>query len=183
MPKLAGDVAVLVSKVTLIGPGAAPAGTVVEMLVVELTVQGAVASPKFTVHGAEKFRPLRLTAEPTGPDAGVKPCTSGNFRIMICAVAALAIPPAWNAAMQLKAAAPASAVRHFLAGPTRSISAFRGHAPVASRPGPDLRSDAQFRGARMGATTVVRLSLSRARCLVPFGVLRMASPDKLAYHG
>jgi len=75
--KLAALVAVPSSVVTMMGPVAAPAGTVVVTVPELLTVNVATLPPKKTALAPVKFVPVIVTLVPTRPLAGVKEVMAG----------------------------------------------------------------------------------------------------------
>ncbi|HYR17113.1 MAG TPA: hypothetical protein VEQ67_23290, partial [Mycobacterium sp.] len=79
--------------VTLIGPVAAPAGTVAVIAVAELTVKLALVPLNRTALAPVKFVPLMVTLVPTGPVVGVKLEIVGGLTNVKLPVL-LAVPPA-----------------------------------------------------------------------------------------
>ncbi len=77
--KAPGLVAVPAAVVTLTDPVVAPAGTVVWMVVSEITEKAALTPLNFTAVAPVKFVPLICTLVPTGPVAGVKLVMVGGF--------------------------------------------------------------------------------------------------------
>ena len=75
--KLVALVAVPSSVVTVIGPVATPAGTVVVIVPGLLTVNVAVAPPNETDVAPVKFVPVIVTPAPTPPEAGAKEVMAG----------------------------------------------------------------------------------------------------------
>ena len=67
-------------EVTVIGPVAAPDGTVVVMLVEELNVAGVETVLNFTLTGVVKFVPVMSTGAPDAPLAGLNPVIVGVGR-------------------------------------------------------------------------------------------------------
>jgi hypothetical protein len=76
--------------VTVIGPDAAPAGTVAVILIGELTVNTAEVPLNFTAVAPVRFAPLMATLVPGAPLAGVKLVIRGAT---VKLVALVAVPP------------------------------------------------------------------------------------------
>ena len=83
-------VAVPAGVVTVIGPDAAPAGTVAVILIGELTVNTAEVPLNFTAVAPVRFAPLMATLVPGAPLAGVKLVIRGAT---VKLVALVAVPP------------------------------------------------------------------------------------------
>src|SRR6267378_2626382 len=89
--KLPALLAVAAGLVTLMGPEAAPAGTVAVIALAELTVKLALVPLNRTAVAVLKFVPLIVTLVPTGPLAGVKLAIVGGL-ITVKLPALLAVP-------------------------------------------------------------------------------------------
>jgi hypothetical protein len=89
--KLEAPTAVPADVVTEILPVLAPFGTVVEMLVADVTVKVALLFPNFTAVVPVKFVPAIVTTVPTRPLAGVKPVIVGDATI-VKELALVAVP-------------------------------------------------------------------------------------------
>ena len=77
--KLVGLASVPAGVVTVIvAVGTAPAGTLVVILVSELTVKVAVTAPNLTLVAPVKPVPVKVTVVPTGPLVGAKLATTGG---------------------------------------------------------------------------------------------------------
>ena len=88
--KLLALVVVPAGVVTVIGPDAAPAGTVAVILIGELTVNTAEVPLNFTAVAPVRFAPLMATLVPGAPLAGVKLVIRGAT---VKLVALVAVPP------------------------------------------------------------------------------------------
>ncbi|MBZ5545309.1 MAG: hypothetical protein LAO07_16780, partial [Acidobacteriia bacterium] len=80
--------------VTLIAPVVAPVGTVVEILVSELTVKVAPVPSNATAVAPVNPVPLSMTAVPTGPLVGLKEVTCGGVVVVTLNAEALVPVPA-----------------------------------------------------------------------------------------
>src|SRR5581483_1068345 len=76
---------------TVMGPAAAPGGTVAEMAVGDTTANGASTDPNETSMTSTKLAPESFTTSPTAPDAGANEVSSGA-RTTLKAVELVAVP-------------------------------------------------------------------------------------------
>src|SRR5258706_4236472 len=90
--KAPGLVAVPAAVVTLTDPVVAPAGTVVWMVVSEITEKAALTPLNFTAVAPVKFVPLIVTVVPTCPVTGVKLVIVGGLAVTVNALGLVALP-------------------------------------------------------------------------------------------
>jgi hypothetical protein len=108
--KLLALLAVPAGLVTLIGPVAAPAGTVAVIVVAEFTVKLALVPLNSTAVAVVKFVPLIVTLVPTGPLLGVKLATVGGLETVTVTGLDVHSPPSESLATAVRVCEPLLAV-------------------------------------------------------------------------